>query len=104
MFDPGFDSNLEVHDSQEWIETITFTCNTFDDFILGNSPLFLSLFHFSTHLVDSDLVFELDNLHLLVDSHGTVFSSHASVQKLVEVNESLLTLDAHLKKQLLGFT
>ena len=102
MLDPGLNRDFEVHDSQEWVVTVNLSCNVFNNFIFANLLVFgLCL---STHFKDSNLILELDDLHFLVDFHGTVFTSHASVEKLVEINKTLIDFDAHLQKLFLELT
>lgn len=79
ILDPGFNGNFKVHNSQERIKTVTFTCNTLNNFLFCNDLIFLIIVHISAHFINSYLIFELNNLHFLIDFHGSIFSSHASV-------------------------
>lgn len=55
------------------------------------------------HQVDPVLGKELEDLHLLVDLHVAVLTPHASIQELIEVNITVVTLDSHLQHLLLQF-
>lgn len=102
MFDPGLNRNLEVHDCQKWIVSINFSCNAFYDFIF-TYKLVVSLC-LCTHFKYSDLIFKFDNLHFLVDFHSTIFPSHASIQKLVEIDKTFIDFNSHFQKLFLKFT
>ena len=96
MLDPGLNRDFEVHNSQEWIVTINLTSDIFDYFIF--SYLLVFSLCLSTHFKDSNLILKLDNLHFLVNFHGTVLTSHASVEKLVEIDKTFIDFNAHLQK------
>jgi hypothetical protein len=53
---------------------------------------------------DLELCFKLNDLHFLVEFEVTMNSSHASVEKLIEVNPAFLRSNAHLKNRLFEFT
>ena len=78
MLYPCLDRNLEVHHGQEWVISIYLTRNLFHNLFLCHlRSICLS---FSTHFEYSDLILEFNNLHLLIDFHCSVFTSHASIK------------------------
>lgn len=102
MLDPGLNRDFEVHNSQEWIVTVNLTGDIFYNFIFAYLLVFSLCL--STHFKDSNLILKLDNLHFLVNFHGTVLTSHASVEKLVEIDKTFIDFNAHLQKLFLELT
>lgn len=75
---PSFHRDLEVHYSQEWIDTIFFLDNSVNNIVIFKVLLALVLL-FKRHQVDFKLCLELKDLHLFVNFHVSVFSAHASI-------------------------
>jgi len=97
---PGLEGNLVVHIYQEWIHLVLLLYYLVLDLVVGDALLTL-LLALESFYVDLELGTKLEDLHLLVDLHVTVLSSHASVKKLVEIDEGIVTLDTHLQDLLL---
>jgi len=102
-FDPCFHRNLEVHNSQERVNSIFFLDDSINNIIILQVLLTFVLL-FEGHQVNFKLRFQLKDLHLLVDFHITVLSAHASVKKLIEIDEALIALDTHLQQMFLQFS
>lgn len=56
---------------------------------------------FKCHEIYFELSLKLKDLHLLVNFHASVFSAHASIKKFIEIYETFVALDTHLKNMLL---
>lgn len=52
-------------------------------------------------MVDLVLGLELGNLHALIELKVAVLATHATVQKLIEVNVPIIASDAHLEHSFL---
>ena len=96
MFEPGFKRNLEVNDGKEWIDSVLLLDNVVEDAFIVQERLTLVL-DGQSHQIDLKLGSELINLHLPVNFHVSVSSSHASVQHLVEVDVTVVTLNSHFQ-------
>ena len=96
MLEPGFKRDLEVHDGKEWIDSVLLLDNVVEDALIVQVRLTLVL-DGQSHQVDLILGSELIDLHLLVNFHVSVSSSHASVQHLVEVDVTVVTLNSHFQ-------
>ena len=92
-FIPCLPRDLEVHFGQEWVDVISFADNRiFEVLILDNGQLTLCFQGLSVYLI---LGSQLEYLHLLADFIVSVFSPHTSIEKLIEIYETILTFDAH---------
>lgn len=98
-FHPCLEGNLKVHYSKEWVDTVFFLDDTVENVLIRK--LHVLVLNAQCNQVNSILGFKLENLHLFVDLHVTVFSPHASIQELIEIDIPIITLDCHLKKLLL---
>ena len=93
---PSLERNLEVHDSEEWINAVLLLDYSIENFIIADLCT-LPLGSYSLH-VDRKLCSELKDLHFLIDLHVSILSSHAPVEHLVEENVTIVTFDTHFKK------
>ena len=100
LLQPGLEGDLEVHDGQEWVDSVLLLDDVVEDALVVQVGFALVL-DGQGHQVDLVLSSKLDDLHLLVDLHVSVSPPHAAVEHLVEVDVSVVTLDGHLEQLLL---
>ena len=99
MLEPGLERDLEIHHRQEGVNSILLLDNVVEDALVIQVSLTLVL-DGQGHEIDLVLSSELIDLHLFIDLHVTVSSPHASVEHLVEVDVTVVTLDGHLEQLL----
>lgn len=74
---PCSEGNLKVHNCEEWVDAIFFLNDTVEDILIGK--FFILVLNAESNQIDSILSFKLEDLHLLIDLHITVLSSHTSI-------------------------
>jgi len=96
-FKPGFESNFEVHYRQERVYSIFLLNDPIEDFVVRDCLIFFVHLLLSLH-VYRKLSSQLEYLHFFINLHVPVFSPHAPVEHLVEVDIAVITLDGHSKE------
>lgn len=92
---PSHKTDSVVHHGQEGVHARSLVDETFEHILIALCKLF---FFLSLHcqLEKNELSFEFFDLHALVQLEGSINPAQTSVQKLVEVNPTVVTSDAHL--------
>jgi len=93
---PSLERNLEIHHCQEWIDTVFFLYEGMLNVVVSKLEVAFFL-DFKCHKIYTMLRKKLKNLHLLIDLHISVLTSHASIKQLVEVYIPVVTLNSHFK-------
>jgi hypothetical protein len=95
-FHPSLERDLKVHHREEWIDTVLLFDDAVENVFIGQ--LFGLVLNIESYQVDSILSLQLENLHFLSNLHISVFPSHAPIQKFIEVDVSIITLDCHFQQ------
>lgn len=90
---PGFETDVEIHDSEEWIHRLLLPCQQ------RNNDLFRGLD--ASDVKDSflDFVLSINFLHLqlFVEREVSEVSFHGSVKKFIKVNVAIFRFNSHFK-------
>lgn len=100
---PSFKRDFKVHNRQERVDPILLLHEVFDKVVLPRFA-FVAPLRSQSNQKDVVLCLELVYLHLLVDLHSSIFTSHAPVKQLIEVNVTVVSFDRHLQKRFLQLT